>query len=76
MVSNGNDGEAGAFTVTDPAGANDVLSIAAVNNPNFLGSLFFLETSSKKKIGPYCKFFFFFFIYVYKYSSVTLALMK
>jgi hypothetical protein len=56
VVSNGNDGEAGAFTVTDPAGANDVLSVAAVNNPSFLGSLFSLETSSNKKIGPYCEF--------------------
>lgn len=55
MVSNGNDGEEGAFTVTDPAGAHDVLSVAAVSNTNFLGSLFSLETSSKKKFGPYCK---------------------
>lgn len=55
MVSNGNDGEAGAFTVTDPAGASDVLSVASVDNPHFLGSLFSL-TSASKKIGPYCKY--------------------
>lgn len=55
MVSNGNDGEGGAFTVTDPAGAHDVLSVAAVSNANFLGSLFSLETSSRKKFGPFCK---------------------
>ncbi|KAI7895490.1 peptidase S8/S53 domain-containing protein [Mucor mucedo] len=52
VVSNGNDGEAGAFTVTDPAGASDVLSVASVDNPHFLGSLFSL-TSASKKIGPY-----------------------
>lgn len=53
VVSNGNDGEGGAFTVTDPAGAHDVLSVAAVSNANFLGSLFSLETSSRKKFGPF-----------------------
>ena len=54
MVSNGNDGRDGAFTVTDPAGAHDVLSVAAVSNAHFLGSLFSLESASKK-VGPYCR---------------------
>lgn len=56
VVSNGNDGEEGAFTVTDPAGAHDVLSVAAATNPNYLGSLFSLKTSTDKKYGPYCMY--------------------
>ncbi|KAI9473763.1 MAG: peptidase S8/S53 domain-containing protein [Benjaminiella poitrasii] len=53
VVSNGNDGKEGAFTVTDPAGANDVLSVAAVSNSKTLGSLFSLRTSTDQKYGPY-----------------------
>ncbi|GAA5802947.1 hypothetical protein HPULCUR_008422 [Helicostylum pulchrum] len=53
IVSNGNDGENGAFTVTDPAGASDVVSVASVSNSFFLGSLFSLKTSTDKTIGPY-----------------------
>ncbi|KAG2237399.1 hypothetical protein INT48_009527 [Thamnidium elegans] len=53
IVSNGNDGENGAFTVTDPAGASDVVSVASVSNSFFLGSLFSLKTSSDTSFGPY-----------------------
>jgi hypothetical protein len=60
VVSNGNSGRDGAFTVTDPASAHDVLSVAAMSNSNFLGSLFSLESSSKKKYGPYCTYTFIF----------------
>jgi hypothetical protein len=57
VVSNGNSGRGGAFTVTDPAGAHDILSVAAMSNTNFLGSLFSLKTS-KKTYGPYCMYTF------------------
>ncbi|KAI8645163.1 peptidase S8/S53 domain-containing protein [Parasitella parasitica] len=53
VVSNGNNGEDGAFTVTDPAGAHDALTVAAATNPNYLGSLFSLKTSTGKSYGPY-----------------------
>ncbi|CEP14947.1 hypothetical protein [Parasitella parasitica] len=53
VVSNGNNGESGAFTVTDPAGAHDALSVAAATNPNYLGSLFSIKTSTGKTYGPY-----------------------
>ncbi|RCI06339.1 hypothetical protein CU098_010713 [Rhizopus stolonifer] len=52
IISNGNTGRNGAFSVTDPAAAHDALSIAAVSNANFLGSLFSVKTSNKT-LGPY-----------------------
>jgi hypothetical protein len=56
VVANGNSGNEGAFTVSDPAGAHDVLSIGSASNDHFLGSVFYIQSSkSDKNVGPYCK---------------------
>ncbi|KAI8993437.1 peptidase S8/S53 domain-containing protein [Pilobolus umbonatus] len=52
VISNGNSGRKGAFTVTDPAVGHGVVSVASLSNPNYLGSLFSIKSNGKTH-GPY-----------------------